>query len=58
MRMKSTIYITNIQKNVLNAKNISKSYGARWDTELLFKELKSRYALDIPETKNIKVIEL
>ena len=39
-------YITNIQKDVLNAKDIAKLYGARWDIELLFKELKSRYALD------------
>ena len=42
---KHHIYITNIQKDVLNAKDIAKLYGARWDIELLFKELKSRYAL-------------
>jgi putative transposase len=35
----------------LNAKDITKLYGARWDIELLFKELKSRYALDVIETK-------
>ena len=51
------IYITNIQKDVLNAKDIAKLYGARWDIELLFKELKSRYALDVLETKNVQVIE-
>ena len=51
------IYITNIQKDVLNAKDIAKLYGARWDIELLFKELKSKYALDILETKNVQVIE-
>jgi putative transposase len=54
---KHHIYITNIQKNVLNAKDIAKLYGARWDIELLFKELKSRYALDILETKNVQIIE-
>ena len=51
------IYITNIQKDVLNAKDIAKLYGARWDIELLFKELKSKYALDVLETKNVQVIE-
>ena len=51
------IYITNIQKDILNAKDIAKLYGARWDIELLFKELKSRYALDVLETKNVQIIE-
>src|SRR5665647_1559665 len=50
-------YITNIQKDVLNAKDIAKLYGTRWDIELLFKELKSRYALDVLETKNVQIIE-
>ena len=54
---KHHIYITNIQKDVLNAKDIAKLYGARWDIELLFKELKSRYALDVLETKNVHIIE-
>src|SRR5450759_2006112 len=49
--------ITNIQKDILNAKDIAKLYGARWDIELLFKELKSKYALDVLETKNVQVIE-
>jgi len=51
------IYITNIQKDVLDAKDIATLYGARWDIELLFKELKSKYALDVVDTKNIQVIE-
>ncbi len=51
------IYITNIQKDVLNAEDIAKLYGARWDIELLFKELKSKYVLDVLETKNVQVIE-
>ena len=54
---KHHIYLTNIQKDVLNAKDISKLYGARWDIELLFKELKSKYSLDVLETKNVQVIE-
>jgi len=51
------IYITNIQKDVLGAKDIATLYGARWDIELLFKELKSKYALDVLDTKNVQVIE-
>ena len=54
---KHHIYITNIQKDVLNTKDIAKLYGARWDIELLFKELKSKYTLDVLETKNVQVIE-
>jgi len=41
----------------LSAKDIAKLYGARWSIELLFKELKSKYALDVLETKNLQVIE-
>ncbi len=41
----------------MNAKDIAKLYGARWDIELLFKELKSRYSLDVLETKNVQIIE-
>ena len=51
------IYITNIQKDILNARDIANLYGARWEIELLFKELKSKYALDVLETKNVQVIE-
>lgn len=54
---KHHIYITNIQKDILNAKDVANLYGARWDIELLFKELKSKYALDVLETKNVQVIE-
>jgi putative transposase len=39
------ICITNIHKDILNAKDIAKLYRARWDIELLFKELKSKYVL-------------
>ena len=51
------IYITNIQKDILNTKDIATLYGARWDIELLFKELKSKYSLDALDTKNEQVIE-
>ena len=50
------IYITNIQKDVLDVNDIAKLYGARWEIELLFKELKSGYALDELDTKNVQII--
>ena len=51
------IYITNIQKDVLDSEDIAKLYGVRWDIELLFKELKGEYKLDVLDTKNVQIIE-
>lgn len=51
------VYLTNITKEVLEAEDVAKLYGARWDIELIFKELKSRYALDVVNTKNTQIIE-
>ena len=51
------VYLTNITKDVLEAEGVAKLYGARWDIELIFKELKSRYALDVVNTKNTQIIE-
>jgi len=50
-------YITNIDNDTLKAEDIASLYGARWDIELMFKELKSRYALDVVNTKNVQIIE-
>jgi hypothetical protein len=50
-------YITNINSDILESEDVGKLYGARWDIELLFKELKSRYALDVINTKNPQIIE-
>lgn len=50
-------YITNINSDILEPEDIGKLYGARWDIELMFKELKSRYALDALDTKNPLIIE-
>lgn len=50
-------YITNINSDILDPEDLAKLYGARWDIELLFKELKSRYALDVIDTKNPQIIE-
>ncbi|WP_048141953.1 transposase [Methanosarcina horonobensis] len=37
-------HITNIQKDISDAKDTAKLCRVRWDIELLFKELKSKYA--------------
>ena len=50
-------YLTNIPSDVLEPEDIAKLYGARWDIELIFKELKSRYAMDVINTKNPDIIE-
>jgi len=51
------VYITNILKDDLSPEDVAKLYGARWDIELIFKELKSRYDLDVVNTKNPQIVE-
>lgn len=51
------VYLTNISKNDLSPEDVAKLYGARWDIELIFKELKSRYDLDVVNTKNPQIVE-
>jgi putative transposase len=51
------VYLTNIMDDVLSAEDVAALYGARWDIELVFKELKSRYGLDKIPSKNPQVIE-
>lgn len=46
------VYITNISKERLDPEEIASLYGARWEIELIFKELKGKYSLDVLETKN------
>lgn len=50
-------YLTNISCDKLYPEEIASLYGARWEIELIFKELKSRYNLDVIQTTNPKVIE-
>ena len=40
------IYLTNIYPFVLSPEDIALLYGARWEIELIFKELKSTYRMD------------
>jgi len=50
-------YITNIPPDKLTAEEIAKLYGMRWEIELVFKELKSRYAIDKINTTNPQIVE-
>ncbi|MCL7415266.1 MAG: transposase, partial [ANME-2 cluster archaeon] len=51
------VYLTNINPDLLKPEEVAKLYGARWDVELIFKELKSRYALDVVNTTNPQIVE-
>jgi putative transposase len=51
------MYITNISPELLEPEEVARLYGARWEVEILFKELKSKYALDVVPTSNPQVIE-
>jgi len=50
-------YLTNISSDILSAEEIAKLYTARWHVELIFKELKSRYGIDILPTRNPEIVE-
>lgn len=51
------VYLTNIPPDVLTAEDIAALYGFRWDVELIIKELKSKYALDVVNTTNPQIVE-
>jgi putative transposase len=50
-------YITNIPADWLDAEDVAVLYSARWEIELIFKELKSRYGIDIIRTSNPHAVE-
>lgn len=53
------VYLTNIPSDVLTAEEVAALYRVRWEVELVFKELKSQYALDqIKTTKPYAVLGL
>jgi IS4 transposase len=56
-RRKYHTYLTNIGPEVLSAGEVAELYGCRWEVELVFKELKSQYALDRVNTTNRSVAE-
>jgi IS4 transposase len=51
------LYITNLPADDYAASDIAKLYQARWEVELLFRELKTTYALDEMNTDKPEVVE-
>jgi len=51
------LYLTNLERDNYNAPDIAQLYRARWEIELLFKELKSQFGLDEINTTDAYIIE-
>ena len=51
------LYITNLSAKDYRAPDIAKLYQARWEVELLFKELKSTFNLDEVSSSKPEVVE-
>ena len=51
-------YLTNIDPDSLDAQSIAQTYAARWQIELIFKELKSHYRLDDLPTSKAHIVEV
>lgn len=46
------IYLTNVPVSQLSAEDVARAYRARWEIELIFKDLKSQYRIDeLPSSK-------
>ena len=50
-------YLTSIPVEILSAEDVASTYRARWEIELVFKELKSGYRLDDVESRKREVVE-
>ena len=50
-------YLTNIDPDSLEAQCVAQTYAARWQIELIFKELKSHYRLDELPTSKAHIVE-
>jgi putative transposase len=50
-------YLTNLGPEVLSAEEVAELFGCRWEIELVFKELKSQYALNRVNATNRSVAE-
>jgi len=51
------VYMTNIPVERMSAEDIASLYGARWEIEMVFKELKSYYRMDQINSKNTDIIK-
>lgn len=52
------LYLTNIPVERLAAREVAQVYGARWQVELLFKELKSHYRLEDQPSRKRHIVEI
>ena len=50
-------YLTNIDPDAHDAHAVAQTYAARWQIELIFKELKSHYRLDELPTRKAHIVE-
>jgi hypothetical protein len=51
------LYVTNAPTTHLEAKHVAAIYAARWEIELLFRELKKHYRIDQTKSRNRHVAE-
>jgi putative transposase len=51
------VFVTNIPTDRLSADEVARSYAARWEIELLFKQLKSNYRLGELPSRKREVVE-
>lgn len=51
-------YLTNIEPGSLDAHALAQTYAARWQIELIFKELKSHYRLQELPTRKAHIVEI
>ena len=51
------LYLTDLPIDTFDAERIADLYRGRWCVELLFKELKSRYALDVIHTAKPEIVK-
>jgi len=51
------LYVTNVPVEKLAAEDVSAVYAARWEIEMLFKELKGRYRLEDMPSRKREVVE-
>ena len=50
------LYMTNLPRETFSAAQIATLYRARWEVELLFRELKSRYGLEKFDTSKPHIV--
>ena len=52
------LYITNLPREEFSSEQIATLYRARWEVELLFRELKSRYGLEKFDTSKAYIVKI